>query len=642
MAINSSATPPPATDDPSDYESALLGYANEALQEGTTFLTNTEGYSKIVPTMQAIMGATIAVRPTYLSKTSSNEIGRMAETIRAELTDIKPSAEYKTFNQSMQQDAENLGNMWTSWYYNQAIDQKYGGVVDYSMVGGSGYAHQFWNKFTQDNDVMAYDCRDVLPVRPIDNSIQSSMGVILRREMTVNAVKAMFPAKAGLIREDRPGTTVRLPEITRENIMNARTGIAPFERAQFQSQPQEKRGSGIPVVDLYYFYIADPSINTSSRAKYVGDFRKDGSAANNYSEIIEPNKPLYPRKRLVIFTKNTVLYDGPNIYWHGLFPVSKYTLIPWQWTWLGATPLWDCLPLQETLNRCLRIMDDHVAKILRPPVHGDKTSVGESEIKAISEMLGKPGAAWRQNPMGKGVEIELVPPLDGIITELIQFCVTKMAERCGIQDLTALMGLGQMPEGDTIEKLMWATRPEIRSRSRMLEVFYREQGHMFMYNAAQFYTARRKFSLLGRDGMTPYEFDFDPSTFIPRHSNDPRPLLDVARDWLRHISFYVAPSSLLKSAHRTDQMMALTLFREGAIDPETLLERMDFPNIQKVMQRQQQKLQAEMQMQQQGAGGMVGGRSQPGSPPMGGAPQGRKPTGQVPPHMGSGGTPSES
>lgn len=644
MAINSNATPPSFIDVTSAsrlaYEDDMLGFAREAVQEGDLTIRGTEGYSKIVPTMQAIMGVLAPslkdIRPNSASSTAANEMARVASIIRAELTDTKPSADFKSFNPQFAQHAVNFGRMWTSWYYNEAIDQKYGGVVDYALVAGSGYAHQFWNKFTQDVDVIAYDARDVLPVRPIDNTIQGCYSVILRREMTVNAVRAMFPSAARDITEDRPGSTVKLPETTRASLMNSAIAPSPFEKAQMTQQPSERRGAGIPVVDLYYMYINDSSINTSSDQKQVGDFRRDGTPANDYSYIVDPRMQLYPRKRLVIFTKKKVLYDGPNIYWHGMFPVSKYTLDPWQWTWLGKTPLWDCLPLQETLNRCLRIMDDHVRKILRPPVHGDKMTVGEEELKAISEGIAGPGARWRENRSNtKGVIIEAVPPLDQIITTLIEICMKQISAQCGVDQMKGVADLAQIPEGSTIEKLQFAMRPEIRSRSRMLEVFYREQGKMYMFNAAQFYSTRRKFAMLGQESITVDDYDFDPSTFFPS-SNDPTKRFDAVHEWLQGFSFYVAPASLLRAAQTTDQMMALTLFRMNAIDVKTLLERLDTPNVQQIMDRLAKQAQDQAALAQAGAGGG-------GSGPLhfGGSPQGRKPSGQKPPHM-QGGHTSES
>lgn len=656
MAINSGMLPPSLDTSSKSardiYERDLLGFATEAVQEGDTTIRATEGHGKIVPTMQAIMGVlapTItSIRPANASNTAVNEIGRLAEIIRAELTDTKPSADFKTFNADYAQHAVNLGRMWTSWYYNSAIDMRYSGVIDYALVAGSGYAHQLWNKFTQDIDVVPYDARDVLPVRPVDNTIQSCYSVILRREMTVNAVRAMFPNRAKDIQEERAGSTVKLPETTRASLLNSVIGASPFDRAQLSSQPAERRGAGIPVVDLYYMYINDAARNTSTSDKMVGDFRADGSAANDYSYIVQPGNPLYPRKRLVIFTKKAILYDGPNIYWHGMFPVSKYTLTPWQWTWLGSTPLWDCLPLQETLNRCLRIMDDHVRKILRPPVHGDDRAVSASALKAISESIQGPGAYWLERSSagnGKGIQIEQVPQLDPIIKDLISLCVEKLAKRCGVDQMSSLLDLNQVPEGSTIEKLQFATRPEIRSRSRMLEVFYREQGRMFMYNSAQFYTTRRKFTMLGPDSLTIDDYDYDPSVMFP--SGDPTRRFDAVEEFLRSFSFYVAPASLLRAAQTSDQMMYLTLFRMNAIDVETLLERLDVTNVKQVLDRLAAQMQAQAQMAAN-AGGGAGGPGAGGSGPLhappqpGGNPAGRKPSGQQAPHMQGNGTISES
>jgi hypothetical protein len=652
---------PPSVDGAgsSAYESSMLGFCREALQESDAFLRATEGYSKIVETMKAISGVYIPIRPTWLSHTSDNEIGRLASIIRAELTDIKPAAAFKTHNPEMEQKAVNMGKMWTSWYLNNAVDQKYGGVIDYALAGGSGVGHQIWNKFTRDIDIIPYDIRDALPVRPIGNDFQSAMGCILRQEMTVNAVRAMFPHKSHLISADRDGTAVKLQETTRTTLLQSIIQSSPFQTAQATNQPAKRLGAAIPVVDLFYFYVNDHDLNTSSMPVQVGDFRPDGEPANNWSYIVQPDQPLYPRKRLIIFTRRAVLYDGPNIYWHGMFPVSKLTLDPWQWTWLGKSPLWDCLPLQDSLNKALRAVDDHIQKSLRPHIYGDKTSIGESEIEEVAKNWLKPGVTWRQNPSGKGVQVGEVPALDPAVDSLIKFCISKMESLAGVQDMGSVLDLNQIPEGNTIEKMISAMRPEIRSRSRNLEVFFREQGKMYMYNAAQFYTARRKFAILGPEGIGVEEFDFDPSTFIPHtYSNDPRPRQDVAREHLQQFEFFVAPSSLLKASHTADQMMYMMLFTQGAMDVQTLLERLDVPNVQQILTRLQKQMEMKAQMASAmsgDAGSVVGGRNGSAPPdggggsddsgpggPMGGHPQGRKPTFQQPPHMNGGGKMSTS
>lgn len=614
------------------YDQHLLGFVAEAHQEADTGVRNCEGWSKIIPTMQAVTGVNLALRPLGLSHTQINEVGRLFEVMRAELTDVKPSAEYKTFNDQLQGHAVNNGKMWTSWYYSDGIDRKYGGVIDYALVGGSGYALQFWNKFTHRIDVMPYDGRDVEPFRPLDNTIENCAGVFLRREMTVNAVRAMFPHKAKYIKEDRSGTAIKLQETTRAAVMDRLVGMSPWQRAHELSQPQEARTAGVPVVDLYYFYLTDPRINTTGKTLMVGDFSPEGVPLNNYSYKVPPGAPVYPRKRLIIFTRHCVLYDGPNIYWHGLYPVSKYTINPLQWSWLGHTPLWDCLPLQDTLTRALRAMDDHVQKVLRPPVAGDRSSVSATELKAISEMIGKPGAQWLQNSIGKGVEVIKVEQLDPIIKDMVELTLSKMAERCGVRDMGGLLSLNQLPEANTIEKLMFATKPEMRSRSRHLELFYREQGKMFLYNAAQFISTREKFAILGPSGMTVDEYDFDPGTFIPNASGDPMQRRDEAENHLKQFQFYVAPSSLLRTAQTQDQMMALALFDRQALDVQSLLERLDWPNVQQVLDRLAQQQQQQLLMAA-AASGM--GSDAPKGP--GERGPGRPPSNEEPPEFRSDG-----
>jgi hypothetical protein len=607
-------SPDAPREDKESYYARVLGFVAECHKEAELGVKNCEGWSKIVQTMQAVSGVNPVIRPTKVSQTHINEIGSLFERARAELTDVKPSAEFKTFNEMLALDAVNYGKMWTSWYYSDGIDRKMGSVIDYALVGATGYAYQYWNKRTQRIDVMAYDGRDVRPFRPIDTTVENCAGMFMVREMSENAVKSMFPHKASQIKPDRMGTAVKLQETTRAAVMDRLVGMSPHERAQELSQPYEGRSAGMPVVDLFYFYLTDDRKNSSTTAQWVGDFRKDGTPYNNYSYKVAPGKAMYPNKRLIIFTRNCVLYDGPNIYWHGMYPISKYTVTPLSWSWLGSTPLWDCLSLQDTLNRAVRVMDDHLQKVIRPPVAGDRMSVSATELRAISEQLGGAGAQWLRNPTGEGVEVLEVPVLDPIVKDTIELMFTKMAEKVGVRDMSALLGLNQMPEGGTIDKLMFATKPETRARSRGLELFYREQGKMFLYNAAQFMTTREKFAILGPTGMTVDEYDFDPATFIPNASGDPMKRRDEASNHLRQFQFYVAPSSLLRSATTQDQMMAMALYNNQALDVQSLLERLDWPNVPQVMQRLKQKEQEMAMMamaaapQQMGAGGQGPGR----------------------------------
>lgn len=622
----SERAPQPGSD---NYDRDFHGFCKEMLQQAAITVETCEGYSKILPAMRAIMGSDTSTVPKGRSTTQINEIGRCFEIMLAHATDTKPSSAYRTFNQDYAQLAEDLGKMWTIWYYNNAIDQKYGSVVAYAAACASGYAHQTYNKFVGDIDVAPFDGRDVLPVDPFDNTIQSSYGVIIKRAVPLSWAQAMFPHLASQLERDavwEPPTKV--PELTRDMLARQKTSGAPFFAASVRQgdQPAESRGRAIRVVYLYWFYFSDPTINDSKESKEVGDFDENHEAITNYSYVAKPGDLLYPRKRLAIFSPTVPCYDGPNHYWHGMFPVSKYTTLPVPWSWLGLTPIWDCLEAQNTLTNCLRVLEDHIRKQLRPPLSSDMNT-SETALKQLSENIALPGATLR-SPNGS-IKVEQIQPLDQAFTTLLSLCLKKIPERCGIDDLQELTSLKQLPSADSLEKVLFATAPALRWRSRMLELFYREQGRMFAFNAAQFYTVRKKFRMLGASELKPTDYDYDPSTFIPRVKDDKRTPMEAASDVLGEVDFYTVPSSLLRSAGEKERAEALALFRLGAIGIKELHKRLDSQNVEAIFEELMDQWKMKLQLAQSTGGSPGGAGPDDGIPqrPMGGDPRGRKMTG---------------
>lgn len=59
----------------------------------------------------------------------------------------------------------------------------------------------------------------------------------------------------------------------------------------------------------------------------------------------------------------------------------------------------------------------------------------------------------------------------------------------------------------------------------------------------------------------------------------PLPRYDRTREWMRQLVFKITPGSLLNSAQLDVTLMYFQLFRAGVIDPITLMEKMNIPNI---------------------------------------------------------------
>jgi len=124
----------------------------------------------------------------------------------------------------------------------------------------------------------------------------------------------------------------------------------------------------------------------------------------------------------------------------------------------------------------------------------------------------------------------------------------------------------------------------------------REFATMMAYNISQFMTMSQRMTIMGADGITPEDYDYDPSSLIPAfiHADDfgpdgiltraaiqrgPRPRFRRAKEFLRQFSFQVSPGSLLAASEVQRKLLYLQLSRAGLIDHWTLMEVLGIPNV---------------------------------------------------------------
>lgn len=614
----------------SDYESSVLGWMCEALQEGDNFLRAQDGYSKIQQTLDALSSRPDSMKASYLSQTRSNHLSKISLDLTAALTDIRPFWEYRTGNDLYQRQAEAFNKLSLHWWLAGGLsrrgnDLRWADTVKSCVSSATGWSHQVWNPLIEDIDLQSEDPRDVIPIRPVSaDTIQDALGVIVRRKRTVNYVRSlpMFEGKEHLIQPTSDGSAASYASQSRAGRVLEWIG-SPFRDRLF-NQRSSRDIPRIPTVDLYTAYIQDDSRNESGKPRYMGEWTReeDGSVkpVNNWSYIVQPGDKLYPRRRQITFTEQVIGKDGPSPYWHGLVPLSKLTLDNPAQTFLGKAPLWDLLPLQQTLDRLLRVLDDYFEKVARPDIIADKNAISKSFLDRLDTR--RAGGKFSVNPMaGKGGFQLVYPQFQGVdmVMKMLEYITNEMDTLSGVRDLSQLMRLNQLPQADTIEKMMESMTASVRLRSRVIESFMREFATMLMYNFAQFYTVATRLAIAGADGVTVEDYDWDPGTLIPWNPEIPR--MDAARDFLRQFTYHIAPGSLLSASAMEKKLMYLQLWRGGALDTRTLLETLDVPRIDQIMSRLAEQQQA---MAQMAAG--------PNASPAGGI-AGRKATAQVPPHF---------
>src|SRR6185369_11017576 len=178
---------------------------------------------------------------------------------------------------------------------------------------------------------------------------------------------------------DSDGSAVTWLNKMRDSIADVASPIWKFRKSG-DASPDIPR---IPTATLYTCYLKDDRRNEKNGTVYMGKFNKDGTPENNWSYKVEKGEKLYPHRRMIMWAGQKVIYDGPSFYWHGQFPIIKLTLNPWPWSWLGKAPVWDLIRLQLSLNRLLRVVDDHSSQVAQPGAVIDKNSTSRSDMQSL-------------------------------------------------------------------------------------------------------------------------------------------------------------------------------------------------------------------------------------------------------------------
>ncbi len=657
------------------YEDGVLLWLDQKIKEGEALLKDDPAYDEMDKSISFIMGEQLpADRPDVLSNVTNNITKTLLNQTVATLTDIHPVFGFKTFNPNFKDQEEVLIKLAQCWWVNGFNDLKLADVIKYSAGVGTGYAEIAWDASlyngTGDIVIRPLDPRNVLPIGPnLSGNIQDWQGVIICTAKDPNELKVRFPDKSHRIKADNePSLLNRAWSRTRKAMTSifSASAVDYLNGTQGRNMPRKT-----PTTDVFTTYIKDRTLYMGSEPKVMGDpettwsytvypinypfvpdgVEQDGMTPRFRKASLEESK-LYPRGRMIISTRMCVLYDGPNPYWHGMFPISRLCLDPMPWTLLGNSLVKDLMPLQQAHNEMLNGILDHIRKLLRPAVVADKKSVADSIWNRLDSRL--PGVKLKTNmTAGKGIEFVSPEPLPDYTFETLQWLESEMNVHAGTPAMTNLMQLQQVPGEDTIEKMKEALSPVLRLKGRMMEYFLRDVGEMVKSNFFQFYNLPRRVAMLGEAGVAFNDFDFDPGSMIPSLSQeDPgyTPELDKrlsrsqrAQWFHKNFSFTITPNSLLAISQISRKLMYLQLRQLQLVDRWTLYEVLEVPNggtppsgAEDITTRLMDEMTLSAMMM---GGGMMGagapppegGEAPPGSPQDAGSGPGRDPSFQKSP-----------
>ena len=568
----------------------VLSWLREWIQEGDLINRSDPSYDSIERAQQYIVGEQLSTEQRklkYLPQIILNESRKAMQAHVSALTDFRPVVGWKS-NPEFLVQANLLTQYATSEWITGMLDLDLGDCVKYSLAAGTGDLVVDWDPHAPlggAHQLTARDPRDTLPLRPsLTRSPQFWEGVCLREEHTVNVLRGMYPLKAHLFKPSSDTTLGKIMGRFRTGLSRLITPADPLDQIAAGTAATARRSRRGTVV-LYRAYFTDRTRNLTDKTFTLG------TPGSNWATVIAPGQPLYPRKRLVVATDDAIIYDGPNTYWHGLFPLTRLKLWSVPWQFLGIPLFNDLLPVQDAINETAHDLRLGIRQWVDPDVTYNRNAVSETTMRLMDPR--RPGKRVRTMP-GFGdpwkKEDGPNPQILSMALQLWDKLTLKFEGLSGTANLQALLQLRQLPSADTIQKYYEALTPEIRQEARMVEAFLRDFAEMIKVNYFQFLSTAKRVQILGQGGVSLNDFDFDPESLVPAlapgmpgYTQELDAMLTTrderARYFHKHLVFVVAPNSVLSINAQERKMMTLQLSRQGYVDFWTLHEVLETPNV---------------------------------------------------------------
>ena len=587
------------------YSSKMDRWRRDLLRQGASEMQAWKSFQEIETIIGYLDGDWWAQgRPSYRSNFYDSYLADQRREALASLSDIRPNIDITSAVEAYRQQAsiqhKYIRHLWNA----ENLDLKVVTWLDHALFGTGFLKH-----VAAPNQFMfsAHGPDKVIPVQ-CNGDIQQSAAVIYRAYKGLPYFQNSFgPEKCiGLERQsikmaqqlgqDRYQRPDGIPEYAWDALSPRLQRRVSLRNASLQQQTNQY--TPFPVIELQEVYFDDWSINETGHPVWVHhpDLNKD---QHNYHYIVEPGARLYPRKRLIVFAGDRIMYDGPAPFWHGLYPFTMLQLNPCVWSPGGISKYHDLIPLCRSINSVGGGIDESVMRCLAGTWVAKRGAVPEAVWEAFQP--GKPGQKVLLNPIANVNEFKEMqaPSLPPQVGEWLKYLVDTIKRRSGSLDIQGLSRHKQSPGGEAIEQMRDSMSSPFRLEGRYLEAALEDVGRQLVSNIFQYASMDSRLRVLGGDGVSWEDFDYRASTMVPDAA-------DPENHW-RSFALRIAPGSSHGSSRMQAKVEALTLYKMGALSLESLYELIQAPvNAQVEIERLKKEHQEGIGA---GAGKAAGGRT---------------------------------
>ena len=505
-----------------------------------------------------------ANRPDYKPEAVLNLLRPLIERKSAMLTDTKPRF---TIQPTKKGDghaaaAKLLDETANAWWDDSC--------VDLSLMRGSIYAQAFgtmitqlrWSLTQKDAVLDIIDPRNfyVDPYILTSDQLANAEYVILEETPPLEEVKMMFPKTSGTVQAYFPPAQSKDGWVSR--VVQRVTG--PFR--------QRTETTAIPRALLRHYWVKDYAFEDVEVKKAESD-----------QPPMTVRRRLYPGGRYIVWAfggeGGTILHDKPNPYADLVHPFDMmdwYMDLDGPW---GDSEVQTHRSPQFMLNKVAESVIENAMLMNNAIWIADKTAFPATEgPDGWGQLRNAPGAIIKKRP-GTEVRREYPGGLPGSVMQLMTYLQTFIeAHGGGLPDILSRGKAGNVQSGLGIEQLQMSASAMIRLKARALENLIQRIGQKYVSRVFQFYPKERVFHIRGPGG------EFAQFVFM---KDQLRQALgtEALQDFQRDFRFRVMPGSSLAMTKIQKGLVALQLYQAGAIDRQALLESIEWPDWERVLQR---------------------------------------------------------
>lgn len=647
------------------YSSKLLGWTQEIIQQGNSYLRLQPAYPYIQEGLDLINGINNPATLQTLSDAKTESVVRNLKELIAAQSNIRVVPSFKTSVEEFADQSSILNKLYMSWQRMTFADRSIRQAWQYAAGGGTGYLSirwnpDYWSNGKGDIELVPHGPLDIIPVGlPANHNLQQAYAVAIRVCTPWHEAVRRYPEYRDKIVPSQVSASFGMGNVLAQSVRAASAAMRRFMPGATQNDQEAKPWA---TVDLYHIYIDDDSINNTGKPILMGDpgtswsyvVPSIGDPLPGTNRIAEAKDcRMYPNRRKIVATDNGILNPDParqvNEYWHGRVPVVQWRADDWAWSFLGFPLSKAGASLEKANISMIRGLVDATNVRLSPPRSYDRNTMSSALAQTLNTRV--PNQVVGLDMTFSNDQLKPLLPADYYNTNpqavdaFIEANEARIKNQMGVADAAALSRARQLPSGDSLDKIMEALGPVIKDQSRNMEASVRDLGEMWKTCAFQFYTAARRMSLLGKNGLTEEDWDLKPGDLVPDSlvSLPGASRSEIAKNHAVNFTFSVTPYSLHELNSVSRKLLFLQLSRFGfplswwklaevfdiedfgpkpyIVDPETS-ERRQTKNELETWLAQQEMMarmkEAESGGQGQGGGGGAKGKGQgAGRPPSG-------------------------